>query len=49
MEDIEEMVDSTIDLVDRYLNKCSVEMAPDELDEVRDVLQTVLEEKLIYN
>ena len=46
MRDIMEIVESTIDSMERYLAKCSVELAPDEVDLLQDTLQEILERRL---
>lgn len=46
MIDIIEIVESTIDNMERYLAKCSIELAPDEVDLLQDTLQEMLERRL---
>ena len=46
MVDINEIVESTVDVMERYLAKCSVELNPDEVDLLQDTLQEILERRL---
>ena len=46
MTDILDIVESTIDSMERYLAKCSIELAPDEVDLLQDTLQEMLERRL---
>jgi len=43
MYEIEDKVDGTIDMMDKFLQKHDVELAVDELDDMRDLLQGILE------